>query len=238
MNFRFNLLNGCIAVYTIVFLGFLSSCDSLSFRNGIREGQIKYDISYPNIPSDSYVLDLMPKSMTTTFANNEYRTDIIAGMGLFKTSIISNSDSEKLLHTVKVLTTKYASYFSEEELRKINPDFKELEVALNNKTKTIAGYNCKGADITVYGDSTWTFELYYTEEIKIKEVNNHTPFKEIKGVLMEYEITSYDTHMHFVAQEVLDIEVTDEELELEEGYEMVSPEKLKTEIETVFAKVR
>ncbi|MBL4706843.1 MAG: DUF4412 domain-containing protein [Flavobacteriales bacterium] len=216
----------------------LYSCEDFSFHNGIKEGRIEYSISYPDIPEDSYILDLMPKTMKTTFSNNNYRNDIIAGMGLFKTSIICHNNSDELIHSVKMLNKKYASKLTSEDLDKFNPEFNNIEIKLTDKKKEIAGYHCKNANITVIGDSTWTFELYYTEEIIIKNANIHTPFKSIKGVLMEYELTSYDMHMHFIVEKVIQEEVDLAKIELEDGYEMIAPSALKEQIESIFSKVR
>lgn len=176
--------------------------------------------------------------METTFRNDSYRSDIIAGMGLFKTSIICESGQDKLTHSVKMLNKKYASMLNQKELAKFNPDFQNIEITLNNEEKEIAGYHCKGATAKVLGDSTWTFKLFYTEEINIKAANAHTPFKAIDGVLMEYEIYSYNTRMQFVANNVNQVEVTKEEIHLEEGYKMIDPEDLRSEIEAIFDKVK
>lgn len=217
---------------------FSPACDDFSFHNGIDEGVIEYSISYPDIPSDSYILDLMPKKMQTSFKDDNFRSDIIAGMGLFKTSIISIEKDKELLHSVKMLNKKYASKLSSNDLIKLNPDFENIEIELIDERKEIAGYHCKAAEVKVLADSTWSFKLYYTNEIKIKNVNLHTPFKEINGVLMEYEVTSYDTHMHFIADKVIQKEVNESEIKLEEGYKMIAPLELKKEIESIFAKVR
>mgnify|MGYP000418656174 CR=1 FL=1 len=59
----------CLVVSSILFY----SCEDFSFHNGIKEGRIEYSISYPGIPEGNYVLDLMPKTMETTFSNHSPR---------------------------------------------------------------------------------------------------------------------------------------------------------------------
>ena len=58
-------------------------CSNLT-TSKVDKGTIEYTISYPNIPEDSYLLDLMPKKMETHFLDGSFRSDIVAGMGLFK----------------------------------------------------------------------------------------------------------------------------------------------------------
>lgn len=183
------------------------------------------------------MLDLMPKKMETSFYKGSFRSDIVAGMGLFKTSIISKKGSDKLLHSVKMLNKKYASSLSLEQIRELNPDFKDIEINLTDEKKDIAGYSCQSADVKVIGDSSWHFKIYYTNEISIEESNKHTPFKSISGVLMQYEILSYDTHMLFTAKKVLPLEDSID-VKIEDDYEQVSPERLKEEIEGIFATVK
>lgn len=216
---------------------FFSACDNIAFQNGIDEGKIEYDITYPNIPEDNVMLDLMPKNMRTTFVDNNYRSDIIAGMGIFKTSIIASAGEDKLVHSIKMLKTKYASELTSDDFKKFSPKFNQIEVKLNDETKEIAGYHCKAADIKVLGDSTWTFKVFYTDEIKIKNSNIHTPFKDINGVLMEYQLLSNNIVMHFTATKVIQEEIDISEVKLEDGYEMVEPMKLKSEIEKLFANI-
>ena len=216
----------------------LVSCSESPFKKNIDKGIIEYTISYPQIEEGSYLLDLMPKKMETIFAKGNFRSDIVAGMGLFKTSIIYEKDKKELVHSVKMLNKKYASTLNIDELKAFNPKFQEVKVTSTEDTKEIAGLVCKGVIIEVLGDSSWTFEAYYTDEIGIKNPNQHTPFKEIDGVLMEYEILSYDTHMKFTANAVSKVDVKHEDIVLEEGYSMVNPEKLKSEIEAIFATVK
>ncbi|MDB4061587.1 hypothetical protein N8371_09640 [Vicingaceae bacterium] len=216
---------------------FFSACDNISFQEGITEGKIEYDVSYPNISEDNFMLDLLPKNMTTTFVDNSYRSDVVAGMGIFKTSIICNAEKEKLIHSIKMLQTKYASELSKEDFKKFNPAFNEVEVTFTDESKDIAGYNCKSADAKVLGDSVWTFKVFYTDEINIENVNAYTPFKPIKGVLMEYELLSNNVLMKFTATKVIQEDIDVSVLSLEEDYEMVEPNKLKMEIEKLFANI-
>ena len=225
-------------ILIVTSLIFLYNCSELAFKKGIDKGIIEYSISYPKIEAGSYLLDLMPKKMETTFSKGNFRSDIVAGMGLFKTSIIFEKDKSVLIHSIKMLNKKYASTLNVEELKSFNPDFQEVEITPIDETIDIAGFKCKGVSVKVLGDSSWTYNAYYTDDIKIANPNRHTPFKDIKGVLMQYEILSYDTHMKFTATKVSQVEVKEEDIVLEEGYSMVSPAELKSEIEAIFATVK
>ena len=110
----------------ICLLLLIQACDEGIFESGIEEGKIEYTISYPDIPSDSYMQDFLPKKAETYFNKYGYRTDIIAAMGLFKTSIIK--DKENLIHSVKVLNKKLASELSEQDISLLNPEFQDITI--------------------------------------------------------------------------------------------------------------
>ena len=230
---KINTLFRFIAI--LLLAGTMSSCEN-PFTKDIKEGVIYYSIHYPSISEDNVMLDLMPKKMETTFKNNCYRSDIIAGMGLFKTSIIKGESQEELTHTVKMLNKKYASVLNNEELISMNPTLANITLEETGKRKKIAGYNCR--EVLVLRDGKEISKLYYTKDISIDKPNEITPFHEVPGVLMEYEIINYDTHMHFVVEEVIEKEIKSSDIILEEGYELVSPERLTKEIQAIFDKVK
>mgnify|MGYP000123007130 CR=1 FL=1 len=232
-----NLMRSKITVLILLF-AFLSSCEGDFITSKMQEGVIHYRIEYPSIPADNYMLDLMPKEMTTSFSDGEFRSDISAGMGLFRTSIIFNHEQEGLVHSLKLLNKKYASSLTANEIAIVNPHFKEINVKETGKSKTIAGLKCSEVLVEMKGDSLWQFKLYYTSEINIDEPNRFTPFKAIDGVLMEYEMINYDTHMRFVAERIESKEINHESLKLEKDYEMVSASRLNDEIKAIFAKVK
>lgn len=229
----------CISIYFVAFTVACSSEITPTEGEKISKGLIEYAINYPQIPEDSYLQDLMPKSMETIFLEGNFRSDIVAGMGLFKTSIICEKDKSNLVHSVKMLNKKYFSTFNYEEIRDFNPIFKEIEITPLEETKEIAGFLCHASKVMVKGDSSWSFKLYYTYEIEIPQSNQHTPFKSIDGVLMQYDIVSYDTHMRFIAEKVTPKEnIEMDEIQLEDGYETVSHDELKNEIKSIFASVQ
>lgn len=225
-----------LIAFSIVFSQF--SCDSKLLKKGIEEGTIEYSISYPQIEKDSYLLDIMPNHMQMTFTNDIFRSDIVAGMGLFKTSIISNKNDEMLTHSLKLLNKKYASTMGNEDIIAVSPYYKDIEFEFTDETKKIAGFKCKKAIAHIKGDSSWSFDVYYTNQIAIANPNRLTPFESIKGVLMEYDLYNYNTHMRFMAQKVTEKEVDPALIDLEEDYVMISPTDLKSEIESIFAKVQ
>ncbi len=229
----------CLLYFSIAFtLLFLQACDKGIFESGIEEGMIEYSISYPSIPSDNYMQDFLPQKAETYFCNGEFRTDIIAAMGLFKSSIINSKDKEGLTHSIKVLNKKLASELNEKDILLFNPEFKDITIKKSDKRKTIAEYDCKAMDVTVNGDSSWSFTLYYTDEIHIKDANKMSPFKALDGVLMEYDVLSRDIHMKFSAVKVIKKKINREDILLSDDYKMITPLELKKEMDGIFNQLK
>lgn len=181
------------------------------------------------------MLEMMPRKMEMAFKDDNYRTDIIAGMGLFKSSIIFKKGDDKITHSVKMLRKKYAAVLDQKDIKKINPELADIEIEYTGNKKEIAGFKCKEAILKQASGKSYI--LYYTDDINIKTPNKNTPFEEIGGVLMQYEIVNYNTHMKFTVEEVIEKEVNSIDLVLEDGYKMVEPEVLDKEIQAIFDKV-
>lgn len=224
--------------FFVVILFFVVSCDKGIFESGLKEGIIEYRIEYPKLDKDHIMMDLLPKKMEMTFKNGEYRNEISAGMGLFKTAIIKENENQKLIHTIKVLNKKMASELNYDDFVKLNSEFNNLEFKPTGNSKEIAGYHCKEMIATVQEDSIWDFKLYYTDEINVPNSNYMNPFEKIEGVLMQYEMINHDLHMLFVAENVLKKEIKKEDIYLEDDYKMVSPTQLESELDAIFEKVK
>lgn len=224
--------------YFLILILFMFSCSEGIFESGLDEGIIEYRIEYPQLEDDHIMMDLLPKKMTTTFKEGEYRNEITAGMGIFKTSIIKENDSEKLIHTIKLLNKKLASRLNSEDIRKVNYEFDDLDFKATGQSKMIAGYECNEMQATVMGDSIWEFKLYYTDEINIPEANYMNPFEKVHGVLMQYEMINHDLHMLLTAENVFKKEINRDDILLTDDYTIVTPEKLSSELDAIFEKVK
>lgn len=73
------------------------------------------------------------------------------------------------------------------------------------ETKQIAGFLCKRALVTLPSSGD-TFSIYYTNEITLRHPNATNPYKEIKGVLMEFELQLLHLKMRFVADKYTKLE--------------------------------
>ena len=203
-------------VFVFITLGLLVffGCDSSIFKKGIDEGQITYNITYFQSDDENPLVSLLPTTMVIKFKDNSSIGIIEGWMGLFKSSYISNFKKKTNTSTFKVMDKKLAfeTKFDEENFG-FDP-FPSLKIEHTTDEKMISGYKCKRAIATVGEEKKDTFSIYYTDDIKINNPNWNTPFKEIAGVLMEFQAGMRGVQMKCVACKVEDLEIKDEEFEI------------------------
>lgn len=206
---------------TIFFTLLFSSCGNLSF-NKLTEGVINYEVTYPNSGKNESIIAMMPSTMIYKFKDNKTCAELTGNMGVFGTSLISDFESKTLYQTFKVLGKKFGSTLHQKEVNEAIAKEPKMEIVYSKETKQIAGYNCKKAIIVFEDKSIPSFDIFYTNEIKIKHANWYTPYKEIDGVLLEYKVTRYNIEMQFTATNIEHKEITDDLFKLTPDYKMIS----------------
>lgn len=222
-----------LVLFFIAFSFFLvTSCDKLISDGRVNEGEIEFDVSYPKMSSDNFMIDVLPDKMVLTFQEDRYITEITAGMGMFRTNFMSDADNMELTQLVKLLNKKHKLTLNQDGVKEMLEKNPKYKVEFTNETKEIAGYHCKKANITTSGDET--FSVFYTEDINIKTPNWATPYHEINGVLLEYQMEKYDLCMRFTATNVTTIEVEDELFESFNDYEEISEQEMDEKLSEIF----
>lgn len=173
------------------------------------------------------MLGMMPKDMKMKFKNNNTIGELKTGAGVFTTKFISNENNRNLFHYLKLVNKKYGLILDSADIYSSyakKPD--DMKLVPSDSTKMIAGYKCKRIDI-VFEDPKKNFTIYYTDEIGIKDPNWCSPFHEISGVLMEYNISQYNIEMHLTAKSVTATEISNDEFSIPTEYEKISQAEME-----------
>lgn len=205
----------------------LGSCGN-SGKSGVSEGIIEYDAEA--VDKSHPMADLAPSKMTVKFKDDKSIVELQAGMGLFSTTFISDPETFTMIQLVKLLNKKYVHTFDTIELNEEHGSGPKMVIEKTNETKVIAKYNCKKAIAKFPGTDIPPFDIYYTNEIAIENPNWSNPFKEIDGVLMEYQMKRHGMELRFTARTVSQSEVDDELFEVPEDYKQVD----KSELDKIF----
>lgn len=218
-------------IYPLVLLWIFSSCsNSKKTENSLTEGVIEYNAEV--VDQSHPMAGLAPSSATVKFKNNKLQVEM-STMGIFNTIFISDPSKKTLTQMVKFMDIKNACIQQERDLIKENDDY-QLKLDETKESKKIAGYNCKKVKATMVNDPTVTFDVFYTDELGLDSINNIGPYKQIKGMLMQYRLKKLGLEMCFTATSVKKEEIKDEDFEVPAFYKIVT----RTEMEKLFEDIQ
>ena len=220
-----------LSFFSLVSLLTLSSCgDSKRTENSLTEGLIEYNAEV--VDQSHPMAGLAPSSAIVKFKGNKLQVEM-STMGIFNTTFISDPHKKTLTQMVKFMDIKNACIQGESDLAAESKNY-ELKLEEVKGTKKIAGYDCKKIKATMVSDPSVTFDVYYTDELGLDSINNIGPYKEIKGMLMQYRLKKLGLEMSFSATAVKKEEIKDEDFEVPAFYKIVT----RTEMEKLFEDIQ
>jgi GLPGLI family protein len=223
---KISLISAFIAVSIV--LSTQIGCNVLGDKS---EGIIVYDITYPKPHPESSTQSMMPSEMEFQFKDDKYINDLSIMGGVISIKYIVDNQKKELVEYAKIISSKYAAKIDLATLPTLLKDVPVHTVKLvEGETKEIAGYTCKKAIVTVADKVPYSFDVYYTTDIALTDPNWCTPFKDIPGTLMEYQIEKFNVIMRFTAKEVKNLEQDAKEFSMPEGVEYTTPQVIDAEL--------
>ena len=213
----------------------LWGCDESS--NDLSEGEIIYSIYYPEEDTNGLMYDMMPTEMKYIFTKNKTKSEITAGMGLFRSAYINDLKKNQLSQTLKMLNKKYQSTYEENSFDQLNPKFANLTIHFTNETDSILNFLCHKAEFSI-GGSNKNYSVYYTNDIGAPNPNTGTPFASIPGIMLKYTVENFGIIMEFTAESVHQKKIDSNDFKIGEEYAVISPGELKNQIESIFQSSR
>lgn len=199
----------------------------------IDQGEIYYKIDYignfSGIPKEA-----LPQNLIVSFKEDKTLFEMI-GFGKSGILNLSNPDKEIFDTYFSFFTKKY--YYAAES-GEIFPGFEAMNgmvLKKTSKTSVICGFNCKNAVVYFPATPDSVFNIWYTNEIKLKNPNLATPFNEIDGVLMDFFFRMGESELHFTAETVYQKDISDETFERRTDYIRVSRESIKKVMGTMLS---
>ena len=190
-------------------------------RKPIREGEIHYNVNYlghiTHMPKE-----LMPRNLIFSFKNDKVIYQLISPVG--------NSGITNLCNPAKDVYDTYLSmftirYYYQSKPGEWYPGFEEMkgiEISKTSKTREICGFECKNAEVTFPADRSKIYNVWYTEDIDVKNPNASTPFEKIDGVLLSFFFFIGRSELVFEAENVYRKDIPDQTFERKEKFVRVS----------------
>lgn len=217
-------------ILSIITVFALSSCKGKRTENSLTEGLIEYNAAV--VDETHPMAGLAPSSATVKFKENKFELEM-STMGIFNTMFVSDPSKKTLTQMVKFMDIKNACIQKESDLIPENKEY-ELKFEETNDTKKIAGYSCKKVKATMVNNPAVTFDVYYTDELGSDSINQLSPYKAIKGMLMQYRLKKLGLEMCFTATVVKKEEIADDTFEVPSYYKIVT----RSEMEQLFTDIQ
>jgi len=179
----------------------------------VFEGKLVYSLTYEDLPAEyEAYASMFPKEMTMYVKGEKSRTEQPSAMG--NTVTIVDSKAKSMFIIMDMMGMKNAYKMTAEDIDKQKVSDEKPVIVYTDETKTIAGYNCKKAEITQDGV---TSSVFFTEEIPSGLSKN---FGDLKGFPMEYTIKANGLTVVTEVKSVSPEKISDKMFIVPEGYEI------------------
>lgn len=208
-----------------IVLGLLSAALFIGMTNEAvaqkkyKEGKITYALSFPELPEEAQAMaGMLPNKLENSFNKEASRTVLSGGMAPNTVTITRPKDQESI---------SYANQMGN-KIAMVNPykteETEKLEITYAEDTKEILGYTCKHAIIKTEQAEV---DVYYTEELKIKDHNPQTIFmQQIEGFALEYTLSMQGLKMVNTVTNISDEKPDASLFEPLEGYKKMTREEV------------
>jgi len=206
---------------------------ALSFNASVKaqklfSGTIEYEITYSGTDLDPATAASLPKSIIMTISGRKSRVDMQQGMmNIIK---INNAETKSSVSLINIMDKKYAVKSTKEEIEKAIADLPKAKITVAEETKDIAGMKGTKASVVFTNEDgkETTEEVYFSTEIGGEGFNFDTPYRDIKGGLLQYSIENNGLVMLFTAKDIKAKKIKDTVFMIPTDYQEVTAEELQS----------
>lgn len=194
------------------------------------EGVVTYKITYPDNKFSESQMAMFPKVMTITIKGEKAKSEIQTPMGAQVE--ITDYAAKTKVGLINMMGQKYAIPETTEQIMEDMKDEPVPEIQTTDETKTIAGYTCKKAIVTVNDNgSKTTYDVWFSEDFGAQNPNFDNPlYKDINGVLLEFSMITPQFTMVFSAISVEKMGISNKEFEIPSDYTITTKEELQSKM--------
>lgn len=223
------------ALLLLAALPLFQGCSVDLLDRKMREGVIEYELTFPGYDPNGLMAGMLPQRTTVAFTEEMQVAEVSAGMGVFRTAMVSDSKARSLDYHMSLMSKKIRAELNQRDLQLFNEEGEAFTIIHTEEVDTIAGMPCRKAIALFDRMDLPEVELYYTDRIEVKDPNWFGPFRSLPGMLLRYEVVQYGMRVRLEATSVTPGPVEAERFMVRGNYEQVSPEVLHHELGAVFS---
>ena len=206
-----------------------SGCSSNTFGSFKNEGRIVYEVVIENEDIDPITLSMMPTEAEFYFTEDKSALFISSTGNFFRFSMIADNTKKIVIQELKIMNKKVKAVFNDRDIfyYQDHPGFTIIET---NYTDTIVGFT-GDVSLIIFDDvSSREFPIVHTDEIKLKNPNWYSLYKEIPAVLLQYEYVQFGLKFKLRAKSIEFFDVDEILFEADLEYIDITPEDLMDEL--------
>jgi len=213
-----------VSLIAVIFAVTCYSCLIKGNKN-IDQGEIDYSIDYSGTIG-SIPKEVLPKNLIVSFKDDKILFEMLSPIG--NSGIINLSNPKKEIYDTyfSLFTLKYYYAAKQGEMYPGFEAMEGMELQKTEKTAVICGFNCKNAQVTFPADRKKVYDIWYTNEISVKNPNASSPFNEIDGVMMSFFFLIGHSELSFTAENVYKKDIPDKTFERREKFVRASREDI------------
>jgi GLPGLI family protein len=214
----------------VTFLLIISS--SFVFGEGkLTEGKLIFDITYPESDLDQKTLAMLPSESVIYFKGQLSRAEIKMPMG--NTIAITDGNAGTTTTLMDMMGNKMAIKLTKEDIEKEKAKLgnEKPEIKITDETRSIAGYTCKKAIITIKkaDEKPIIMNIWFTKEISAPNSmhSGAINYEGLDGFMMEFETKLNSLTMKMTCRSAEQTSVEDSVFIIPDGYKITTMEELK-----------
>ena len=208
----------------IILLLALSACTNFRSKKNFNEGTIEYSITVESSVKSNLNSSMIPNKIVVKFRDNNTSNKIEGLSGAVTLTYINNVAGKNCIVLVKLLNKKL--FYEEPVINGGLPStyngMPKISIKKTNEIIEFQGYKCNKAIATFDDSSNYSFDILYTNEIKIANPNANTPFDSIDGVMLKFNVKLYKHLLSISATNIIQESVPMDNFETPGDYVKVS----------------
>ncbi len=202
--------------------------------NRFDEGIIVYDVTYPDISDNHLLKPFLPRKMELCIKGNAARYETKAGIGLFHTGYVLDNRKEKFSPFLKLINVKYFTSLEKEELDSVLTEVPGFDIIKEKNPFTFQGYPCI-TGVIKYDNNLPSSNIVWTKDLYCENLNWHSQYKNIEGILLEYDIFRSGIRMHLKAVKIERIDIPKKTFGFTKDFVRLNKDDFLTEMDQTFA---
>lgn len=197
----------------------------------VTEGKIIYTIDYPDIDKkqQSITYMLLPKKQSVTFDKDNIKIKVKKAM--FDLSIVTGTNRDYFFSELIFDGSKFID-LKGEDAEKLLDYIPKYELEFTNEEDTLLGFKIK--KVLASHPDIGTTEAWYTDDIQLNNANWYSPYRDLEGMLMKYEVKQFGVKMTFTASSFESIDGDSSLFKTQKGGDKIDLEQFQNEMNELF----